>query len=163
MKPRTHTHTHSLTTSLFLTPLVLLDKGIGFCAWACFLWMGFLVSHRANVFLPQLGRPALAWPELAWVVPLIPVGTCYSRAQRTWADTCNKKPHKHQSLNASTFWTQVSVGVPKTCSFLNVTEQIHFELKVVLLSAEECCSKGLYSFLSCQYVNQRDHKLKSVP
>lgn len=67
MESGTQTHTHGLTTSLFLTPLVLLDEGIGFCVWACFLWMGLLVNHRANVFLPQLGRPALAWPELARV------------------------------------------------------------------------------------------------
>ncbi len=90
--------------------------------------------------------PGMAWTGTS--VPLIPVGTCYSRAQRTWAHICEEKPCKHQSPDTSTFWSEVKVCVPKSCSFVNVKEQIQFELKIVLLSAEKCWNKGLFSLLS---------------
>lgn len=149
MESGTQTHTHGLTTSLFLTPLVLLDEGIGFCVWACFLLDGASGEPQGECVSAPVRPPC---PGMTWTGMRVPVGTCYSRAQRTWAHICEEKPCKHQSPDTSTFWSEVKVCVPKSCSFLNIKEQIQFELKIVLLSAEKCWNKGLYYFLSCQAV-----------
>lgn len=147
-----HKHTHTLTHNQFIsyTPSAF-GWGYRILCVGVFSLDRFSVKPRGECVSAPVRPlcPGMAWTGMS--VPLIPVGTCYSRAQRTWADTCNEKAHKHQSPNTSTFWTQVSIGVPKSCSFLNVREQISFELKIVLLSAEECWNKCLYSFLSWRF------------